>query len=154
MWATEHGEYVLHECWASVCEEYSGHCKALHRYGMVQQLKQCTHYISTIDSIPESTFAVPQVPSSAGDGSKPDKHTTCKVLHKISFTELICNEMVNLPSPPPHTQGHLSARFSTLMQKLWSGKFSSLHPEAFKKTLGIMHPQFADNRQVTVPIFK
>lgn len=45
-------------------------------------------------------------------------------------------------------QGHLSLRFSTLVQKLWSGKFSALHPKAFKTTLGVLHPQFADNRQV------
>ena len=47
-------------------------------------------------------------------------------------------------------QGHLSARFGTLVQKLWSGRFSALHPQAFKTTLGLLHPQFSGSRQVCV----
>jgi ubiquitin C-terminal hydrolase len=44
-------------------------------------------------------------------------------------------------------KGALSSRLATLLHKLWSGLFSAVHPQAFKITLGLLHPQFNGNRQ-------
>ncbi|XP_014209572.1 ubiquitin carboxyl-terminal hydrolase 11 isoform X2 [Copidosoma floridanum] len=46
--------------------------------------------------------------------------------------------------PPP---GSLMANFSTLLSKMWSGKYKSLQPTEFKQTLGAYHSQFKDYRQ-------
>ncbi|XP_031783656.1 uncharacterized protein LOC100115425 isoform X2 [Nasonia vitripennis] len=46
--------------------------------------------------------------------------------------------------PPP---GSLMANFSTLLSKMWSGKYNVLQPTEFKQTLGVYHSQFKDYRQ-------
>ncbi|XP_011407917.1 PREDICTED: ubiquitin carboxyl-terminal hydrolase 10-like isoform X2 [Amphimedon queenslandica] len=45
------------------------------------------------------------------------------------------------------TQGHISARFSALIQKTWAGQFSAIVPQSFKTTLGLRYPQFSGYRQ-------
>ena len=45
-----------------------------------------------------------------------------------------------------HSQ--LNSSFQVLLRKLWCGQFSSLHPKAFKMSLGLVHPPFAGTRQV------
>lgn len=47
--------------------------------------------------------------------------------------------------PPP---GSLMAHFSTLLTKMWSGRYSVVRPIEFKQTLGAYHSQFKDYRQV------
>jgi hypothetical protein len=47
--------------------------------------------------------------------------------------------------PPP---GSLMANFSSLLSKMWSGKYNVLQPTEFKQTLGVYHSQFKDYRQV------
>ena len=42
----------------------------------------------------------------------------------------------------------LNSSFQVLLRKLWCGQFSSLHPKAFKMSLGLVHPPFAGTRQV------
>lgn len=46
--------------------------------------------------------------------------------------------------PPP---GSLMANFSTLLSKMWSGRYNVLQPTEFKLTLGAYHSQFKDYRQ-------
>lgn len=46
--------------------------------------------------------------------------------------------------PPP---GSLMANFSSLLSKMWSGKYNVLQPTEFKLTLGAYHSQFKDYRQ-------
>ncbi|XP_011499949.1 PREDICTED: uncharacterized protein LOC105363848 [Ceratosolen solmsi marchali] len=46
--------------------------------------------------------------------------------------------------PPP---GSLMANFSSLLSKMWSGKYNVLQPTEFKQTLGLYHSQFKDYRQ-------
>lgn len=43
--------------------------------------------------------------------------------------------------------GSLMANFSTLLSKMWSGKYNVLQPSEFKHSLGIHHSQFKDYRQ-------
>ena len=47
--------------------------------------------------------------------------------------------------PPP---GSLMAHFSSLLSKMWSGRYSVVRPTEFKQTLGAYHTQFKDYRQV------
>lgn len=42
----------------------------------------------------------------------------------------------------------LNSSFQVLLRKLWCRQFSSLHPKAFKMSLGLVHPPFAGIRQV------
>ena len=42
----------------------------------------------------------------------------------------------------------LMAHFSTLVSKMWSGKYNVLKPSEFKQILGVYHSQFKDYRQV------
>lgn len=44
-------------------------------------------------------------------------------------------------------KGHLASRFRVLLQKLWSCRYSSVRPRAFKTTLGVRWNHFSDNRQ-------
>ncbi|XP_043287168.1 uncharacterized protein [Venturia canescens] len=46
--------------------------------------------------------------------------------------------------PPP---GSLMANFSSLLSKMWSGRYSVVRPTEFKQTLGAYHTQFKDYRQ-------
>lgn len=46
--------------------------------------------------------------------------------------------------PPPCS---LMANFSSLLSKMWSGKYQTLQPREFKQTLGAYHSQFKDYRQ-------
>ncbi|XP_015590177.1 uncharacterized protein LOC107265331 isoform X2 [Cephus cinctus] len=46
--------------------------------------------------------------------------------------------------PPPDT---LMAHFSSLLGKMWSGRYSVVRPTEFKQTLGAYHSQFKDYRQ-------
>lgn len=41
----------------------------------------------------------------------------------------------------------LLGQFHELFEKVWSGKYSIIHPRDFKQTLGLYHPQFQDYRQ-------
>ncbi|XP_074658140.1 uncharacterized protein LOC141911078 [Tubulanus polymorphus] len=41
----------------------------------------------------------------------------------------------------------LTSRFSSLVNKMWSGQFSCIHPLFFKEMLAIYHPQFRNYRQ-------
>ena len=43
---------------------------------------------------------------------------------------------------------HLKHSFSTLLRKMWSGRFSAVLPRSFKTTLGLLRPQFNGSRQV------
>ncbi|XP_015120377.1 uncharacterized protein LOC107043396 isoform X1 [Diachasma alloeum] len=47
-------------------------------------------------------------------------------------------------SPPP---GSLMENFSSLLSKMWSGRYSVVRPFEFKQTLGAYHSQFKDYRQ-------
>lgn len=38
--------------------------------------------------------------------------------------------------------------FALLVKKMWSGKYSIVHPSDFKQILGVHYPQFKDYRQV------
>ena len=42
----------------------------------------------------------------------------------------------------------LNKSFRILVRKIWCRQFSSLHPKAFKMSLGLVHPPFAGSRQV------
>ena len=119
---------------------------------------------------PDSKIQVPHVVS----GSETDKLAACRVSWCVcdycctKHLKLVAcrvqstmNSYLNgccvlstyassLSSSLPPAQGHLSARFGTLVQKIWSGRFSALHPQAFKTTLGLLHPQFSGSRQVCV----
>lgn len=46
----------------------------------------------------------------------------------------------------------LAVQFSVLVEKVWSGQYSVIHPIEFKQTLGAHYPQFKDYRQVSVKI--
>nr|XP_018899838.1 PREDICTED: ubiquitin carboxyl-terminal hydrolase 15-like [Bemisia tabaci] len=41
----------------------------------------------------------------------------------------------------------LAVQFSVLVEKVWSGQYSVIHPIEFKQTLGAHYPQFKDYRQ-------
>ncbi len=45
----------------------------------------------------------------------------------------------------------LTMQFAELLQKMWSGQYSVVHPTKFKQALGAYYPQFKDCSQV---IFK
>ena len=47
-------------------------------------------------------------------------------------------------------RAQLNKCFQILLRKLWCGQFSSLHPKAFKMSLGLVHPSFAGSRQVNL----
>lgn len=59
------------------------------------------------------------------------------------FLELPCDEKM-LPTES------LMARFSSLLSKMWSGRYSVVKPTEFKQTLGAYHTQFKDYRQVRI----
>lgn len=48
---------------------------------------------------------------------------------------------------PAHPRS-LMAHFGSLLDKMWSGRYSVVRPAEFKQTLGTYHPQFKDYRQV------
>ena len=43
---------------------------------------------------------------------------------------------------------NLTYQFSNILDKMWSGHFSTLRPTEFKHTLSLYHSQFKDYRQV------
>ena len=61
----------------------------------------------------------------------------------------LCSTLIHNEKCPDDS---LSAKFQELLHKVWSGEFSVLHPSQFKDTLGFMHGQFKDFRQVSCVI--
>ena len=58
--------------------------------------------------------------------------------------------MQQLPQAEHLIPETLARCFRSLADKAWSGEFSLLHPSQFKETLGFIHGQFRDHRQVGV----
>lgn len=47
-------------------------------------------------------------------------------------------------------ENSLTLQFTELIQKMWSARFSVVHPMKFKQALGAYYPQFKDCRQVSI----
>lgn len=47
-------------------------------------------------------------------------------------------------------ESSLTVQFSELLQKMWCGQFSVVHPTKFKQALGTYYPQFKDCSQVRI----
>lgn len=45
-------------------------------------------------------------------------------------------------------ENSLTMQFADLLQKMWSGRYSVVHPMKFKQALGAYYPQFKDCSQV------
>ena len=43
----------------------------------------------------------------------------------------------------------LTGAFADIIQRIWSGHYTVIHPGKFKSVLGSYHPQFKDFRQVS-----
>lgn len=46
-------------------------------------------------------------------------------------------------------ENSLTMQFTELLQKMWAGQYSIVHPMKFKQALGSYYPQFKDCSQVT-----
>lgn len=47
-------------------------------------------------------------------------------------------------------ENSLTLQFTELIQKMWSARYSVVHPMKFKQALGAYYPQFKDCRQVSI----
>ncbi|XP_071451477.1 uncharacterized protein [Hetaerina americana] len=50
-------------------------------------------------------------------------------------------------SPAMSASSSLSTQYAALLTKMWSGRYTVVNPNEFKRALGITHPQFKDFRQ-------
>lgn len=69
-------------------------------------------------------------------------------LQCLSNTPTLLHFFVNQPQLDKVPSESLTAQFSALLHRMWSGENRVVHPVDFKNALGVHFPQFQDYRQV------
>ena len=66
----------------------------------------------------------------------------------LSNTPTLLHFFVSQPPMEKLPEDSLTAQFSALLHRMWSGDNRIVHPVEFKQALGVNFPQFKDYRQV------
>lgn len=68
----------------------------------------------------------------------------------LSNTPTLLHFFVSQPPMEKLPIDSLTAQFSALLHRMWSGENRIVHPVEFKHALGVNFPQFKDYRQVRI----